>query len=222
MNYKLISEKILEIYKECNITSFPIDCAAILKHYGYKVLTYKELQSKNEELYRLCSLLSDDAFSDRVLRIVAYNHKTNAGRIRFSLMHELGHIILSHTSHSQANENEADYFASNILAPRPVIFRANAHTADAIHEKFGLSYAAANIALDDYKHWKCFKISQTDKEIAWLFFPKTHKNVSKPNFNKSKIKPIDEELNKRREFIEAFEPDFYFRRTECDRLYENL
>lgn len=222
MNYELISKKILKIYKECNIASFPIDCSAVLRHYGYKVLTYSELQSKNDELHKLCSLLSDDAFSDRVLRIVAYNHKTNAGRIRFSLMHELGHIILSHTNHSQANENEADYFASNILAPRPVIFRANTNTADAIHEKFGLSYTAANIALDDYKRWKCFKISQIDKEIAWLFFPKQGTNSSKPEYKENKPAHTDTELNKRREFIEEFQPDFYFRRSECDWLYGNL
>lgn len=222
MNYELISEKILGIYKECNITSFPIDCISILKHYGYKVLTYSELQSINEEFKILCSLLSDDAFSDSIHRIVAYNHKTNAGRIRFSLMHELGHIVLSHTSHSQANEDEADYFASNILAPRSVIFRSKVNTAEALREKFGLSYAAANIALDDYKRWKCFKISQVDKEIAWLFFPKQKTNNPKTKYREKKLRPIETELQKRREFIEEFEPRSFFRQAECDWLYGNL
>ena len=34
----------------CNIHSFPIDCFAILKQYGFRVYSYLELQKKKPEL----------------------------------------------------------------------------------------------------------------------------------------------------------------------------
>ena len=46
----------------CNIHSFPIDCFAILKQYGFRVYSYLELQKKKPELYNLCISYSQDAF----------------------------------------------------------------------------------------------------------------------------------------------------------------
>lgn len=69
-------------------------------------------------------------------------------------MHELAHIVLNHVGKNKRNEEEADTFASNILAPRPIIQLENLKTADEIHDFFGISYAASNNALADFKNYK--------------------------------------------------------------------
>ncbi|WP_418390714.1 ImmA/IrrE family metallo-endopeptidase, partial [[Clostridium] scindens] len=107
----------LEVFQECKVRSFPVDCCSLLRHYGYKVYTYKELKMKNNELYEMCMGYSDDAFQDGCTGIIAYNQDKPAGRSRFSLMHELGHHVFAHVGNSARNEREANAFASNLLAP---------------------------------------------------------------------------------------------------------
>lgn len=117
MNNSKIIEITLKVFKECAVQSFPIDCLRLLRYYGYKIYTYQELSRKNRELHEMCMGFSEDAFQDGHSMIIAYNQDRPKGRIRFSLMHELGHCLLGHAGISQSNEQEANAFASNILAP---------------------------------------------------------------------------------------------------------
>lgn len=51
--------------------------------------------------------------------IVLYNADVkSAGRKRFTLAHELGHILLNHTDDGARQEAEADRFAAQLLLPR--------------------------------------------------------------------------------------------------------
>lgn len=146
-----INIAILEVYKNCNVKTFPIDCTSILNSYGFKVLTYTYLRKQNPRLYELSQNYSSDAF--KCGNIIAYNEKKPINRTRFSLMHELGHYILGHKKETPACEAEADLFASHILAPRIAIHKKNCRTADQIHDTFGLSYCASNRALLNYRKW---------------------------------------------------------------------
>ena len=170
MNCEYIREKVFEVYKECDIRIFPIDCFEILEHYGLRIFDYQETKESNPELYDSILKYSKDAFRFRMS--VYYNSLNTFGRIRFSLMHELGHFILEHSEETPDNEEEADYFASNMLAPRIAIQEKNYKTAEEIHDYFGLSYAAANRTLIDYKKWAMNEISPSDKSMRhWIFYP---------------------------------------------------
>ncbi len=131
----------------CNIHSFPIDCFAILKQYGFRVYSYLELQKKKPELYNLCISYSQDAFCINSLNLIAYNSQKSANRIRFSLMHELGHHLLRHRNDLPSNEDEANYFASNILAPRIAMYYAHLKSVNEVGQFFNLSSSAAYYAL---------------------------------------------------------------------------
>lgn len=170
MDYKLISDKTLDVFVECGIREFPIDCFKILEHYGFRLFTYAEMHSANQRLYEMCRKYSDDAF--RYQNIICYNENVLDGRIRFSLMHELGHFVLNHYETSQENEDEADYFASCVLAPRVAISKTLCRTADAIHDTFGLSYTAANRALADFKKWHGRKKYDSEHQLFNYLYPK--------------------------------------------------
>lgn len=208
MDYYLINQNVLEVYKKCDIHSFPIDCIKILKKYRYKVYTYQYLKSKNEELYLLCKKTSNDAFIDRSNRVIAYNSKVLPSRIRFSLMHELGHLVLKHTGDNQENEEEADYFASCVLAPRAAIKTEQCKNAEDIHNKFGLSYAASNRTWTNYlKSWNWTSID--DKLALWIYFPEYYKHLEqseKPRKQRRSRKYYRE----RGEFIAKYNPDLIF------------
>ena len=124
MEYIYIADMILKVYRECGIKDFPIPCLDILRHYEFRTITYSRLKELNPEIYTLCVTASNDAFCDQRNRIIAYNEKAVLGRIRFSLMHELAHCVFEHTGEDPENEEIADCFSGNILAPRSAIMAA--------------------------------------------------------------------------------------------------
>lgn len=171
-NIKYIKEKIIEVYKECNVHSFPIDLYEIMDIYGICHMAYNRLKIKNEELYEYCIKYSDDAFYFNGM--ILYNSKKPPNRIRFSIAHELGHIVLEHTSKSEEEEIEANYFASNFLAPRMAIHYAKCKNESDVTKTFHLTNEAAFIAFNDYKRWfrhiTYYKMNSLDKELYNCFY----------------------------------------------------
>lgn len=136
------------------------------------------MKGKNTELYEMCLAYSEDAFREGATMIVAYNDEKPTGRIRFSLMHELGHHILKHNGDSNNNEKEANAFASFILAPRMAIHYAKCKNANDVSHIFEMSHEAAKNAFDDYLRWHrrivTYKMSQYDKAMYSHFYNAEH------------------------------------------------
>ena len=174
MDNNIILKATIQVFHECKTQSFPIDCIDILKHYGYRIYTYTELKKKNTELYKMCVEYSDDAFRVGSNKMIAYNDEKPIRRIRFSLMHELGHHVLNHSGDSRSNEQQANLFASYLLAPRMAIHYANCKNANDVSHAFDISHEAAENAFDDYRRWHrhvvMYKMSQYDKAMYAHFF----------------------------------------------------
>lgn len=174
MDYNKIVTATIEVFRNCDVHSFPIDCGDLLKHYGYRLFSYKELRDRSPELYSLSLGYSEDAFRAGASRIVAYNPDRPHGRIRFSLMHELGHHVLEHTGVSDQNEKEANAFASHILAPRMAIHYSRCKNANDVARLFDMSFEAADNAFIDYRRWHrnvvIYKMSTVDKAMYAHFF----------------------------------------------------
>lgn len=152
-----IRKKSAEVIIECNVKKFPIDCFAILKKYGYKIYSYSELYEKNKELYDMCISYSQDAFRSGSMKIIAYNDKKPKTRIRFSLIHELGHDILKHKNDTPENESEANFFANNMLAPRIAIYYTRMWSTEDVSRLFHTSISVAQYASWDFSKW-CYEI----------------------------------------------------------------
>lgn len=156
MNYDFILQKAADVLIHCDIHSFPIDCLSVMEQYGLVCRKYSE-QSPQNQLH--CRSVSDDAFS--LKNIVFYNDMVTHTRIRFSLMHELGHHILGHTGNRSASqEAEANYFASNLLAPRLVIHASGCRTPEETAALFDISAEAALYAYED-----CRRHSYPDHDL---------------------------------------------------------
>ena len=216
---------ILDTYRDCLIISLPFNCVEALQVKGYSVYSYSYLKSKNSELWELCRTYSDDAFHVKGTNIIAYNDEKPIARIRFSLMHELGHIVLGHDNTCQDQEDEADYFASCILAPRIMIHhqialskKGDIVTANDIHDHFQISIAASNRALTDYHKWfqniahTTRKPSDAELAIKELFNQKTPNNMSTvTKRNNTRYSKKYEEYARRAKLLHdyGYEPMFY-------------
>lgn len=82
----------------------------------------------------------------------------NEERARFTVFHELGHLLLAHSRSFhrdttvsfpiwENSEWQADQFAAEILMPLSVIRAKNLTTAGELQTEFGVSYTAASIRL---------------------------------------------------------------------------
>lgn len=149
MDYTFIHNAVLGVYEKCNIHSFPIDCFEILDIYKLKYHSYSSQTPKKKEK---CLFMSNDAFT--IKNNIFYNDEMPEGRIRFTLMHELAHKVLKHAEPiMEANEIEANYFASHILAPRMAIHYSQCKNLTHVSKFFKITNEAAQIAFDDYRRW---------------------------------------------------------------------
>ena len=137
----MYEKELFRIYWDYGIHSFPVDCKKILKDLGYKLFTYQEISGEDKAFLKKMMQVSGDAFIIREEKRLYYNEKTLPKRLLFSLAHEIGHIITDDNSEDVAND-----FASNLLAPRPVIYAKQFKTADASSDFFGISVSAAYAA----------------------------------------------------------------------------
>ena len=135
----MYEKEVLEIYKKCQVERFPIDCGEILHYFNYKTVTYSQAADGDEAKIHLLEKKSSDSFTSRSRRTVFYNDRRDRRRIRFTLMHELGHIYLE-----TDDEDSADIFASEILAPAAIAYYRRFWYAEMITGFFDISTAAAN------------------------------------------------------------------------------
>lgn len=174
MDHIKIKLATLEVFERFNIQSFPIDCIAILISYGLKIKTYSSQKPKKREI---CLSYSEEAFT--LKGIVYYNDEKLIGRVRFSLAHEIGHIALNHDEpRTKEQEKEADCFASYFLAPRMAIHYSGCKNHVETAKQFNVTYEAAQIAFDDYRHWyrkAVYKMDSFDKAMYAHFYNENHK-----------------------------------------------
>lgn len=230
MERREIFRTILEVYETCDIKEFPIDCIDVIKKLKIPLYKYSELSAKKE---KECYRVSDDAF--KLKGKIYYNDSfPYICRQRFTLMHEVGHILLKHVGDTKENDDETNYFASHFLAPRILIHKYKCHDAIQIHDKFGLSYQASNRALMSYKEWfrnisysTTRKPTEPEQQLEHIFFPE-------PNLvplMEGIVQPVkgcyfeeDEELDERSNFmrfLSGWHGDSGFGLAENTWLYGN-
>lgn len=184
-----------------SIGKFPYDVfslpALIKKHYGYSIII-----SSLTEYNKFKNSLNMDSYSltDGECRYfpetgdfcIIYNEKQCKNRIRFTIMHEIAHIILGHVGVNENRimrygeldysklyyEGEANTFAGNALAPPIVIHSVlagkpfnSAHVA----AYFKLSKAAAKDYREkDYYAWLHMNMHVSESSLWEHHFTQTY------------------------------------------------
>lgn len=174
-----------EFILSSDITSLPINPIEAIKKHHWGLVSYSQLsQLTAKDLTGVFP--SSDGFTVSTPKgyCIAYNDKREAVcRINFTLMHEVGHIILDHFKNGpticdkakyDVFEKEANLFASEVLAPRAVILSCPVTSPEILKAACGISLDAAGIAFENLGKFKPLDI---DKRVQDRF--KTYINIVK-------------------------------------------
>ncbi|MBQ8537079.1 MAG: ImmA/IrrE family metallo-endopeptidase [Clostridia bacterium] len=145
---------------DAGITYFTVDVEALISRLPFvKLMSYQQasrlLEMDPEELTWVFP--SQDAFTLRGLKkgnrrfIICYQEKIPLPRRRFSLAHELGHVLLEHEYDGSTQNQQVNCFAQHLLCPRPLLQRMaqviSPLPQDWACQVFGLSPAALRLIL---------------------------------------------------------------------------
>lgn len=111
-----IRAKVTRLLKECEIENTPVKLAIVVKHLDIFV---------DKGLTDFLDSNKISAFIDLEDKIIEYNDRHPTVRKRFSVAHEIGHLVLGHSvrndifSYSSKDpvEVEANIFAAELLMP---------------------------------------------------------------------------------------------------------
>lgn len=161
-NYKQARDAAWQFLIDCQIESLPVDIAKVCASKGYVLRSY---QSGKNAIAAL-GLSGQQNVSDGFTFLhsgkyyIFYNDRCSPGRQRFTIAHELGHIVLGHLLEGQYTvinrepapgddpaETQANQFAARILAPACVLHALNVSTVEELRQLCGISHQAAEFRL---------------------------------------------------------------------------
>lgn len=132
------------------IHRLPVRVSEICRVLGIRVVSYSQGQRLITRLDLQDNCIDNDGFTDS--GIIYYNDSCVIGRQRFTVAHELGHILMHHSpsrinrepsSSDHPVEQAANVFASRLLAPACVLWGMGVHAAKDIADLCDISLAAA-------------------------------------------------------------------------------
>lgn len=145
--YDEIRSVIADLIEDWGIEVYPFSIWELLRRMGIRTIRYSELP----EWLRLevmhywpdaITIYPPDFNPDRT--IIFYNDYRGRNRIRFTLAHELAHLVLMHPgTDEKAYEDEADFFANYLLAPAPLVLRDSKLDVETICDDFQVSHGCA-------------------------------------------------------------------------------
>ena len=157
-NYKKSRNAAWEILLACRVEALPVDLNAVLRHLDVRVYAYSRARELLEAagLSEAAKQVSGLTFFAGTQPVILYNDAELPQRIRFTVAHELGHLVLGHVQpgeHTRQNrepqpgdspmEQAANRFAADLLAPACVLWGLDLHRAEEIATACKISIQAA-------------------------------------------------------------------------------
>ena len=169
--YDFVNQRVVDFLEEYEIMAFPIEPLEIIAEEKWGIEKYSNLMRKFKCDLRYVErcLQSEDGYvvRDEENYTIAYNDVNKPkGRVRFTLMHEIGHIYLCHLTdfeqtilqrgglsrrENKVLEDEANAFARNALAPTESIDSLNNPSVFSVAYNFGITQDAAKARLSFYE-----------------------------------------------------------------------
>ena len=120
--YTKIETAVVKLFIMLKIDTYPIDPFDIIQKLGFVLRKYSEMSTYEQIKLRSRDLDATSCFDPELQTfVISYDDTKYPRRIRFTLMHEVGHIVLDHKEESELAKRMANYFAAYALAPSPII-----------------------------------------------------------------------------------------------------
>ena len=157
-DYKRARDLSWRVLLNTGTRELPVKVSRICRGYGVTLRSYQVGAPLIRELGLEAQCDISDGFTVRSGNrcYVFYNMEQPPGRVRFTIAHELGHVLLGHlgdgehtvynresSSENAPEEHTANVFASRLLAPACVLHALGAVTPEQIAAVCDISMAAA-------------------------------------------------------------------------------
>ena len=149
-----------------NIKKIPVDVFDLARKLGIRLVKYSQITEEEFTKLEKYGLNRDsDGFfilalkDGMIVPYIYYNDKKKPGRIRFTILHEIGHYVLGHKQASDLAEAEANFFAKYLIAPPVLVDKINPSDYLDIASVFKVTNNCAWNAFDYYVKWKRHYIS---------------------------------------------------------------
>lgn len=188
-DYQHMRNAAWRILLDCGVQRLPVDLNDICARLGVRIIPYREAEAliRKRNLSELVEAADGLTFYADEVPVILYDSTCPADKIRFTVAHELGHLILMHIMPGvinvasqeerpaqRAKEAAANRFAARLLAPACVLWGLDAHSPEEIARLCRISgEAAANRAARMrtlYRRDK-FLTSELEKRLYGRFLP---------------------------------------------------
>ncbi len=161
LRYESIKRDVVNTYREYNINEIPINPFTLGKRMGIDFIKYSDMDEKD---VTLIEEIQPDGFISSDRTKIFYNDRKHPNKIRFTILHEIGHKIRGHMEYSQLAETEANWFAAYGIAPPPLIDLFNISEYTDIADVFETTLDCAMHAMERYVSWK----KSSNKDIDYI------------------------------------------------------
>lgn len=152
--YEFIKGEVINIFEKYNIKCIPVSGFEIASKMKITLIAYSGLSKR--KLKKAMEVSEDGFFIEKDGReYIFYNDIDRCyERQNWTILHEIGHIVLDHTGHSDHEEDEANFFAKYAIAPPVLVHKIGAECPQDIYEVFDISFEAAVYAYRYYLSWQ--------------------------------------------------------------------
>lgn len=165
-----IKNKVLLLLAGLHISFLPIDLDQIMDSLLVKTLSFSAACSRGiiipEGIEGFTVIRQRTSAPSQYLLV--YRDDISFERLRWTLAHEIGHIVLGHllrprdSQREAVFEEEANYFAKELLMPLPVLAMIGARSVADISRVCGVSYEAAQIRARDFERYDWYRLKHGD------------------------------------------------------------
>ncbi len=135
------------------ISVLPVDVVTVARQNNWVVIPYSQLNETISQIYEEI-IYTDWGFTIYYNNqyMILYDDTIKIGAQRFTIAHEIGHIILNHfvCNDMPTREIEANLFAAQILMPLNVLTKCNISTIEELQSICGVTYSAAKYRYNKY------------------------------------------------------------------------
>lgn len=153
-DYDRIEKAANDLIEDLGVKLFPVNCFEVAFLLGIELKKYSEIPEEDREFVE--SKYKDGySIKEQDKYIIYYNDTIDLSRIKFTIWHEIAHIQLEHvepdcTENYARLEEEANHFASYIMAPLVFIHNLGLTDPFKIAEICGISFEHACNVLNRY------------------------------------------------------------------------
>ncbi len=154
INYYNVRNNAWDFLIKNNVCKFPLNLQRIADYNNWLISSYKDFCKSYDLLEDELLKQYPDGFTAKTKDnryIICYNENNVKQRNRFTICHEIGHIVLHQTYKNDKLEKEANMFSARILMPMLLIKELNINTPAELAKICDVSLEAATYRIKRYK-----------------------------------------------------------------------